>query len=63
MDPTDVYNELNNSILLCYESSDEFCHRYVVAAWLELFLSVKVSEAKMNGTEIVTVERPSYIKE
>ena len=63
LDPTDVYNELNNSILLCYESSDEFCHRYVVAAWFELFLGVKVSEAKMNGTEIVTVERPSYIKE
>lgn len=38
LDPNVVYNELDSSILLCYENSDEFCHRHVLAAWLNLFL-------------------------
>ena len=34
LDPEEVYNKLNNSVLLCYEDSDDFCHRHIVADWL-----------------------------
>ena len=42
LDPEEIYNKLDFSILLCYESSNEFCHRHIVSAWFELFLDVKV---------------------
>ena len=33
-----IYDQLDNSILLCYEDNNQFCHRHLVAAWFELFL-------------------------
>lgn len=44
LDVNKVYEELDNKILLCYEDSDKFCHRQIVAAWFELFLGIEVPE-------------------
>lgn len=38
LDPLKVYKDLEYSTLLCYEDSEEFCHRHVVAAWFNLLL-------------------------
>ena len=59
LDPELVYNDLDGNILLCYEDNMEFCHRHIVAAWLEIMLGIDVFEVKEN--DIVT--RPQYIKE
>ena len=29
-----VAADLENRVLLCYEKSEDFCHRHIVAAWL-----------------------------
>lgn len=63
LDPLETYNELDASILLCYENNNEFCHRHIVAAWFELFLDVKVPEVKVVNEKIEYKEKPSYIKE
>ena len=63
LDPKEVYDELNNSILLCYEPNNEFCHRHIVAAWFEILLGVKVSEVKAENYVVEEVEKPEYIKE
>ena len=40
LNPSQVYADLNNRILLCWEKTDDienginFCHRYIVADWL-----------------------------
>ena len=44
LDPQKVYNDLDGKILLCHEPSGEFCHRRLVARWLEDSLNVKVPE-------------------
>lgn len=62
LDPIDVYNILDNSLLLCYEDSNEFCHRHIVAAWFELFLEIEIPEVVIKNNEIVKVDRPYYIK-
>lgn len=62
LDPEKVYKELDHSILLCYEDSDKFCHRHIVAYWFELLLGIKVPEIKIDENKIVEVDRPSYIK-
>lgn len=63
LDPEQIYRELYNSILLCYEENQEFCHRHIVAAWLEILLDIEVPEIKVEGLHIENIERPSYIKE
>ena len=63
LDPSEVYRELDNSILLCYEDNLEFCHRHIVAAWLELFLNIVVFEVKDKDNTIDIVDKPSYIKD
>ena len=63
LDPEQVYRELDDSILLCYESSTEFCHRHIVAAWLEILLGINVPEVRANDYAIEEVEKPTYIKQ
>jgi hypothetical protein len=48
LDPARVWRELHalaeNPILLCWEDANVFCHRRIVAEWLEQNLGVKISE-------------------
>lgn len=54
----------NNSILLCYEENNCFCHRHLVAFWLELFLDIKTFEVKeIDNYKLEKQERPEYLKE
>jgi uncharacterized protein YeaO (DUF488 family) len=45
-----VYEDLeklsngNDCVLLCYEKTGDFCHRHLVAKWLETNLNIKVVE-------------------
>jgi uncharacterized protein (DUF488 family) len=34
LNPHAVAAELDEKVLLCYEKSEDFCHRHLVAAWL-----------------------------
>lgn len=63
LDPEQVYRELDNSVLLCYEPNTEFCHRHIVAAWFELLLDIEVPEIVINNKCIQITNRPTYIKE
>lgn len=64
LSPKKIFQKLNNSTLLCYEESNQFCHRHIVAAWLELSLNIKVPEIKITeSNKIIYQERPAYIKQ
>lgn len=55
LDARKVYNDLQNCVLVCFESSvdlatgKKFCHRRMVAGWLEEKLGVKVPEETRRG--------------
>jgi hypothetical protein len=34
LDPQLIYEHLDNKILLCYEKSEDFCHRHLIWRWL-----------------------------
>lgn len=63
LDPSEVYKEIDNSILLCYEENNAFCHRHIVAAWLELFLNIEIFEVKINNDTLDIVNKPKYIRD
>jgi len=40
-----VYRELGeDAVILCWEASGKFCHRHLVARWLEKELGIEVKE-------------------
>ena len=50
LDPEKVYSDLKNNTLLCWEKPGMFCHRRVVAAWLEVSLDINVPEYNYRGS-------------
>jgi uncharacterized protein YeaO (DUF488 family) len=45
LNPKQVYDDLGHySILLCWEGSNKFCHRRIVAKWLEESLNITIPE-------------------
>ncbi len=60
LDPSEVYKKINNSVLLCYEDSSEFCHRHIVAIWLEYHLNIRSFEVRIEDEKIIPEERPYY---
>jgi len=45
LDAQQLFDDLGRySILLCWEAPDKFCHRRIVAKWLEDSLGVKIPE-------------------
>ena len=49
LDPIKVFNDLTNNdtkdaVLLCWEGRNKFCHRHLVANWLNKNLNINVKE-------------------
>jgi hypothetical protein len=45
IDPQFVYDELpDGAILLCYEKDSTYCHRRIIAEWLENELGITIDE-------------------
>ena len=55
LNPQAVYNELaalsggKDVVLLCHEKEGDFCHRHLVARWLEANLHITVKELGRAG--------------
>ena len=50
-------------IFLCYEKDDQFCHRHVLAEYLELKYGIKVIDVKIDEKlNVVQNKRPEYIR-
>ena len=62
LDPSEVYNMLDGMIMLCYEDNTDFCHRHIVAAWLEILLGVNVCEVIEKDNKLISIDRPERIK-
>ena len=53
LDPKKVYKDLgDDAILLCWEKPDEFCHRRLVAEWLEEALGIKIPELGFENKQM-----------
>ncbi len=66
LDPQEVYDLIpEESILLCYEENDKFCHRHSFCFWLELFLEIRTSEVRENPVRetLTRLTRPEYLKD
>lgn len=62
LDPSKIAKELDNSIMLCYEKGDQFCHRHLVAFWLEESIGIKVNEVMIIDGKIEVIDRPEIFR-
>lgn len=44
LNPELVYEDLRDHVLLCWEKPSDFCHRRLVASWIEKELGIVVPE-------------------
>jgi len=57
LDPERVFEELGpRAVLLCWEPPNVFCHRRLVAEWLERQLGVVVTEWGFRRDEIMSAD-------
>jgi len=67
LDANEVYNDLSEYgeevILLCYEEPEDFCHRHLVAGWLEMKLGITIKEVEEVNNNINIIEINSRLKE
>lgn len=63
LNPREVLEYLKNRIMMCYEDPNLFCHRHIVAAWLETELGITVPEVKFENGLLIPIERNLEIKE
>jgi len=48
---------------LCYEDSEDFCHRHIVAEYINIKYGIEVREISISeDLEIVQKTRPEYIR-
>ncbi len=52
LDPLKVYEELDGAVLLCWEKAGSFCHRRLVAEWIESATGEKVLELEKGDEEV-----------
>ena len=59
----ELLKDEKDPILLCYEKGQQFCHRHVLAEYIEMTYGVKVRDIKIDeNLNIEENKRPEYIK-
>lgn len=60
----ELLQDEKDPILLCYEKSNEFCHRHILAEYINLIYGVSVPDVSINDNlEIIVNERPDMIRQ
>ena len=63
VDIEELLKDEKDPILLCFEKGQEFCHRHVLAEYIEMTYGIKVRDIKIDeNLNIEENKRPEYIK-
>lgn len=63
VDIEDLLKDEKDPILLCYEKGQDFCHRHVLAEYIEMKYGIKVRDIKIDeNLNIEENKRPEYIR-
>lgn len=63
VDIEELLKNEKDPILLCYEKGKDFCHRHILAEYIELKYNIKVRDIKIDeNLDIEENKRPKYIR-
>lgn len=57
LDANEVYENLQDAVLLCYEKPPQFCHRHIVSVWIEEMTGHKVDEIGYENNFLLLAEK------
>lgn len=61
LDPHEIYRTLGkNAVLLCWERPGEFCHRRIVAEWLEYHTGEPIPELGFDRLDSAPQTQPNF---
>ena len=64
MDIEKLLKDEKDPILLCYEKEGQFCHRHVLAEFINLKYGIYVPDISISeDLEIIEHKKPEYIRE
>ena len=59
----DLLKDEKDPILLCFERGQQFCHRHILAEYIEMIYGIKVRDIKIDeNLNIQENTRPEYIR-
>lgn len=61
LDPKTIYETFKNNVLLCWEEPGEFCHRRIVAAWIEENIGIEVPEWNIKDEKLESLQKDKKI--
>ena len=57
LDISNLIQTFGSSFIIgCYEGENEFCHRYIVASYLELMLGFEIPEVKIEDGKLIKIK-------
>lgn len=56
----EIYDQLFGSVLLCWEPAGDFCHRRIVASWIQEELGIEVPEWKPGDDDPNDLQKPLF---
>jgi len=60
LDPHKIYDSLKGQVLLCWEGPGEFCHRRIVAKWIEENIGIEVPEWQPGDDDPEDFQKPLF---
>ena len=64
VDIEELLKDEKDPILLCYEKGQDFCHRHVLAEYIEMKYNIKVRDINIDeNLDIEENKRPEYIRD
>jgi len=60
IDPQVVYDLFKKSVLLCWEPAGDFCHRRIVASWIQEKLGIEIDEWKPGDDDPNDFQTPLF---
>ena len=63
VDVMELLKDEVSPVLLCYEKGQDFCHRHVLAEYIQIVYGEIVNDVKIDHNGVITInERPAYIR-
>lgn len=56
----DIYKRFRNSVLLCWEPPGTFCHRRIIASWIQEEIGIEVPEWNPEDEKKISNNRPLF---
>jgi hypothetical protein len=60
LEAKEIYRRFPNAVLLCWEPAGDFCHRRIVASWIQEEIGIEIEEWKPGDDDPKDFQTPLF---